>query len=171
MLLSAGDDTKIFAYSVNEFTKFSPHDVCPAPQRALVHMVQNSVFNQMPLLLVQASNRVDILSLRLGNGIVPDKASRGIVSTNLLARVNSKGSGKIICSAFSPSGSLFSFSNHIKLSLFELKSCKGGKSAWIINKRTLPGKLPYGHAMTFTFDSSRLILAGHDRRIYVSIPS
>uniref|UniRef100_A0A7C8YJ30 Uncharacterized protein n=1 Tax=Opuntia streptacantha TaxID=393608 RepID=A0A7C8YJ30_OPUST len=167
MLLSAGDDTKIFAYSVNEFTKFSPHDVCPAPQRALVHMVQNSAFNQMPLLLVQASNRVDIMSLRLGNGVLPDKASRGIVSTNLLARVNSKGSGKITCSAFSPSGSLFSFSNHIKPSLFELKSCKGGKSAWIINKRTLPGKLPYGHAMTFTFDSSRLILAGHDRRIYI----
>ncbi|KAH9604460.1 hypothetical protein KSS87_000998 [Heliosperma pusillum] len=168
MLLSAGDDTRIFAYSADEFSKFSPHDVCPAPQRVQVHFIQKSIFKQMPLLLVQASNRVDIMSLRLGNAIVPDKASNnGHASTNLLARVNSKASGKIICSSISPSGSLFSFSNHTKPSLFELKKQEGSKSPWVINKRQLPGKLPFAHALTFTSDTSRLIIAGNDRRIYM----
>ncbi|XP_021851251.2 WD repeat-containing protein PCN [Spinacia oleracea] len=167
MLLSAGDDTRMFAYSANEFTKFSPHDVCPAPQRVPVHLVQNSVFNKMPLLLVQASNGVDILSLKLGNGTGPDKAQGGKAATNLLARVNSKGSGKITCSAISPSGSQFCFSNHVKPRLFILRKGEGCKSAWVIGKRQLPGKLPYAHAMVFTSDSSRLIVAGSDRRIYV----
>ncbi|KAK9756493.1 hypothetical protein RND81_01G101700 [Saponaria officinalis] len=167
MLLSAGDDTRMFAYSANEFTKFSPHDVCPAPQRVQVHFAQNSIFKQMPVLLVQAANRVDIMSLRLGSGIIPDKASSGHASTTLLARVNSKASGKITCSSISPSGSLFSFSNHTKPSLFELKKHEGSKAPWVISKRQLPGKLPFAHAMTFTSDSNRLIIAGNDRRIYI----
>lgn len=167
MLLSAGDDTRIFAYSANEFTKFSPHDVCPAPQRVPVHIVQNSIFNKMPLLLVQTSNGVDVLSLKLGSGADLDKAYGARAATNLLARVSSKGSGKVTCSTMSPSGKLFCFSNHVKPKLFELRRGEGCKSAWVIDKRQLPGKLPYAHALIFTSDSSRLIVAGSDRRIYV----
>ncbi|KAL2895013.1 WD repeat-containing protein PCN [Bienertia sinuspersici] len=167
MLLSAGDDTRMFAYSANEFTKFAPHDVCPAPQRVPVHFVQNSIFNKMPLLLAQTTNGVDILSLKLKNGAVLDKAPGGQASTSLLARVNNKGSGKIICSSISPSGSLFCFSNHVKPRLFELKRGESNKIAWVIDKRQLPGKLPYALALTFTSDSSRLIVAGSDRRIYI----
>ncbi|KAH7663100.1 WD40-repeat-containing domain-containing protein [Dioscorea alata] len=39
MLISAGDDTKLFAYSAREFTQFSPHDICPAPQRPSIQLV------------------------------------------------------------------------------------------------------------------------------------
>ena len=42
MLISAADDTKLFAYSVKEFTKFSPHDICPAPQRVQIQLVQDT---------------------------------------------------------------------------------------------------------------------------------
>ncbi|CAO2833918.1 unnamed protein product [Amaranthus hypochondriacus] len=167
MLLSAGDDTRIFAYSANEFTKFSPHDVCPAPQRVPVHFVQSSAFNKMPLLLVQSSNGVDIMSLKLGNGAALDKAPGGPATTNLLVRVNKKGSGKITCCTISPCGSLFCFSNHVKPSMFELKRTEGSKTTWLVNKRHLPGKLPYAHALCFTTDSSQLIIAGGDRRIYI----
>ncbi|KAL9225646.1 hypothetical protein vseg_001545 [Gypsophila vaccaria] len=166
MLLSAGDDTRMFAYSANEFTKFSPHDVCPAPQRVQVHFVQNSIFKQRPLLLVQAANSVDIMSLGL-RGTIPDKASSGHASTTLLARAINKASGKITCSSISPSGALFSFSNHNKPSLFELRKHEGSKAPWSINKRQLPGKLPFAHALTFTSDSTRLIIAGNDRKIYI----
>ncbi|XXG56848.1 hypothetical protein AAC387_Pa03g4158 [Persea americana] len=38
MLISAGDDTKLFAYSAKEFTKFAPHDICPAPQRVPIQL-------------------------------------------------------------------------------------------------------------------------------------
>ncbi|GAB4841396.1 hypothetical protein Ancab_022125 [Ancistrocladus abbreviatus] len=168
ILLSAGDDTKIFAYSAKEFTKFSPHDICPAPQRVQAQLVLNSAFSQIPLLLRQAYNWVDICTIQLRNGAVSCKSPPGaLVTANLVARVNSNRNKKITCSAISPSGSLFSFSNHVKLSLFELKRSEVGKCAWRVNKRSLPSKIPFAHSIIFTSDSSQLIVAGHDRRIYV----
>lgn len=72
MLILAGDDTKLFAYSVKEFTKFSPHDICPAPQRTPIQLVLNTDFNQSPMLLVQSSRWLDILSIKLKNDVFPD---------------------------------------------------------------------------------------------------
>ncbi|KAL7245410.1 hypothetical protein ACSBR2_000691 [Camellia fascicularis] len=170
MLISAGDDTKLFAYSAKEFSKFSPHDICPAPQRVPSQLVLNTVFDQTPLLLVQASYWVDILCVRVKSGAIPGMgsgSSGGLATTNLLARVKSKGSRKIICSTISTSGKLFAYSDHVKPSLFELKRSGVGKSAWTVNKRKLPSNLPFAHSMVFSFDSSRLMIAGHDRRIYV----
>ncbi|KAA8528450.1 hypothetical protein F0562_035805 [Nyssa sinensis] len=170
MLISAGDDTKLFAYSAKEFTKFSPHDICPAPQRVPIQLVPNTVFNQTSLLLVQASYWLDILCVRVKSSGVPDMGSGpcgGHATTDLLARVKSKASRKIICSSISTSGLLFAYSDHVKPSLFELKRREVGKSSWTVNKRQLPLKLPFAHSMVFSFDSSRLMIAGHDKRIYV----
>ncbi|KAI9201195.1 hypothetical protein LWI28_019972 [Acer negundo] len=166
MLISAGDDTKLFAYSVKEFTKFSPHDICPAPQRVPIQLVHNKLLNHSSLLLVQDSYWLDILSVRLNNNI-DSGPSGGRATTDLVARVKSKASRKIICSTISNSGVLFSYSDHVKPNLFELKRHEAGKSAWAINKRQLPRKLPFAHAMVFSHDCSRLMIAGHDRRIYV----
>lgn len=173
MLISAGDDTKLFAYSVKEFTKFSPHDICPAPQRVPIQLVHNTVFNQTPLLLVQASHWLDILCVRTKNVAFPEMAcgpSGGLATTDLLARIKAKASRKIICSCMSSSGELFAYSDHVRPSLFNLKMRGAGKSTWTVNKRKLPQKLPFAHSMVFSFDSSRLMIAGHDRRIYVSFP-
>ncbi|XP_052190452.1 WD repeat-containing protein PCN-like [Diospyros lotus] len=166
MLISAGDDTKLFAYSAKEFTKFSPHDICPAPQRAPIQLVVNTTFDQMPLVLVQASHWLDILSVRVKGGAVPG-TSGGLATTDLLARVKSKASRKIICSTISTSGLLFAYSDHVKPSLFELKRSEVGKRALTVNKRQLPLGLPFAHSLIFSYDSSRLIIAGNDRRIYV----
>ncbi|XVF65997.1 hypothetical protein PTKIN_Ptkin09bG0295300 [Pterospermum kingtungense] len=163
MLISAGDDAKLFAYSAKEFTRFSPHDICPAPQRVSVQMVLNTWFNQTSFLLVQSSYWLDVLCV-----CVPDGGSGsygGLVTTNLVARVKSKASRKIICSAMSNSGELFSYSDHIRLSLFALS--RKGQSKWTINKRQLPLDLPSAHSMVFTSDGARLLIAGHDRRIYI----
>ncbi|CBI19382.3 unnamed protein product, partial [Vitis vinifera] len=89
-----------------------------------------------------------------------------LATTDLLVRVKSKASRKIICSTISASGSLFAYSDHVKPSLFELKSAHG-RSAWTVNKRQLPQKLPFAHSMVFSCDSSRLMIAAYDRRIYV----
>ncbi|XP_020548323.1 U3 small nucleolar RNA-associated protein 4 isoform X2 [Sesamum indicum] len=170
MLISAGDDTKLFAYSVKEFTKFSPHDICPAPQRMPMQLVLKTVFNQTPLLLIQAAHSLDIYCVRLKNGMVSDTSpgpSGGLASTDLVARVKCKASRKIICSTISSSGTSFAYSDHVKPNLFELKRNKSGKSLWNVNKRQLPKELPFAHYMVFSSDSSRLLLAGHDRRIYV----
>ncbi|KAK6116037.1 hypothetical protein DH2020_008306 [Rehmannia glutinosa] len=170
MLISAGDDTKLFAYSVKEFTKFSPHDICPAPQRMPMQLVPKSVFNKTPLLLIQAAHWLDIYSVRLKNHTVSDigpGTSGGPASIDLVARVKCKVSRKIICSTISLSGTSFAYSDHVKPNLFELKRNKSSKSSWIVNKRQLPQGLPYAHFMVFSSDSTRLLLAGHDKRIYV----
>lgn len=164
MLISAGDDTKLFAYPVKEFTKFSPHDICPAPQRTPIHLVHDTAFNQSPMLLVQSSHCIDVHLLQL-----KDVHTAGAYAkTEILARVKSKGSCKIICSSIANSGVLFGYSDHVKPSLFELKRSEGGKITWSVSRRKLPQRLPFAHCMIFTHDSSWLIVAGHDRKIYVS---
>ncbi|KAL1187589.1 WD repeat-containing protein PCN [Cardamine amara subsp. amara] len=160
MLISAGDDAKIFSYSVQEFTKFPPHDICPASQRVPMQMVHNTVFNQTSLLLVQDSCSLDILRIHISTD------SSGRVSTKPLVRVKSKDARKIICSAISNTGSLFAYSDQIRLSLFELKKNKLGKNPWSASRKRLPN-LPFAHSMVFSCDCSRLIVAGHDRRIYI----
>lgn len=174
MLISAGDDTKLYAYSAKDFTQFEPHDICPAPQRLPIQLVLNTVYNQSSLLLVQASSWLDIMCVRAKNGALPVSASgpgpsRGLLATDLLFRVKSKASRRIICSTISNSGLLFAYSDHVKPTLYELKR-KGVKNGWTIDKRLLPRKLPYAHSMVFSSDSSRLMIAGHDRRINVSCP-
>ncbi|GFQ02575.1 cirhin [Phtheirospermum japonicum] len=159
MLISAGDDTKLFAYSVKEFTKFSPHDICPAPQRMPIQLIPKTVFNQIPLLLIQAAHSLDIYCVRVKNHTVSNISS----GTSVKCKV----SRKIICSTISSSGTSFAYSDHVKPNLFELKRIETGKGSWAINKRQLPKELPFAHYMIFTSDSSRLLLAGHDRRIYM----
>ncbi|MBA0828282.1 hypothetical protein Goarm_012975 [Gossypium armourianum] len=166
MLVSAGDDAKLFAYSAKEFTRFSPHDVCPAPQRVPVQLVVNTRFSQTSFLLVQASSWLDVLCVR-----VPDVGSGpygGLATTNLVARVKSKLSRKIVCSAMSNSGELLGYSDQIRPSLFAL-SRQAGESTWTLSKRQLPQDLPSAHSMAFTCDGVWLLIAGHDRRIYVSV--
>uniref|UniRef100_A0A0V0IUX6 Putative cirhin-like n=1 Tax=Solanum chacoense TaxID=4108 RepID=A0A0V0IUX6_SOLCH len=159
MLMSGGDDTKLFAYSAREFTKFSPHDICPVPQRPHIQLAVNTIFNQAALLLIQASYWIDVLLVRAVSG--------GAAKTDLVARVKCKAPRKITCSAISPSGALFAFSDHVKCCLFELKRIASSKSPWAVNKSHLPLDLPFAHSMVFSADSSRLMIAGCDRRVYV----
>nr|XP_043636645.1 WD repeat-containing protein PCN-like [Erigeron canadensis] len=160
MLISAGDDTKLFAYSANEFTKFAPHDICPAPQRPPIQLVCRAADKLIRLLLVQAPHWLDLFTVNVNK-------DGGAATTDMVARVKSKGLRKIICSSISPSGRFFSYSDHVKPCLFELKKNETGKSVWSISKRKLPSSLPFAHSMIFTSDSSRLMISGHDRMIYV----
>ncbi|XP_059287416.1 WD repeat-containing protein PCN-like [Lycium ferocissimum] len=169
MLISGGDDTKLFAYSAREFTKFSPHDICSSPQRPPIQLAVNTISSQASLLLVQASYWIDIFCVRVKNGVVSDSCgpAGGAARTDLVARVKCKTSRKITCSAISPSGVLFAYSDHVRPCLFELKKSGAGKSAWTVSRRQLPLGLPFAHSMVFSADSSRMMIAGCDRRIYV----
>lgn len=160
MLISAGDDTKLFAYSANEFTKFAPHDICPAPQRPPIQLVCSTINKFTYVLLVQASHWLDIFTVHAKSG--------GVSTTDMVARVKSKGLRKIICSSISPSARFFAYSDNVKPCLFELKKKGNEKSVWSISKRKLPSSLPFAHSMIFASDSSRLMISGHDRMIYVS---
>ncbi|XP_020571588.1 U3 small nucleolar RNA-associated protein 4 homolog [Phalaenopsis equestris] len=164
MLISGGDDTKLFAYSAREFTQYSPHDICPAPQRMLLQIVPSTVSDGASVLLAQHGTQLDLLLIKSNHG-EPLRRSKAI--TQFIAHVKSKESRKIISSAISNSGNLFAYSDHVKPCIFELKKPKSRKSGWSITKLHLPRRLPYAHCMVFSVDSSRLMLAGHDRKIYV----
>lgn len=159
MLISGGDDAKLFAYPAKEFTQFSPHNICPTPQRPLIKLVNTTVLHGASVMLVQFPGWLDVLHVKLDGKVL---------GTQLLARIKSKGSRKIISSAMSNSGMLFAYSDQVKPCLFELKQHKVGKNKWNIGKVQLPKGLPYAHSMVFSPDSTLLILAGHDRKIYVS---
>uniref|UniRef100_A0A7N0TIR6 Uncharacterized protein n=1 Tax=Kalanchoe fedtschenkoi TaxID=63787 RepID=A0A7N0TIR6_KALFE len=169
MLISAGDDTKLLAYPANDFTRFSPHDICPAPQRVPIQFVPNTVFNQISMLLSQSSHRLDIFRVCKTNVPIPGQNSGpscSMANVNLLAQVKCKSSQKIICSTISSSGKFIAYSDQQKIAFLELKS-EVRKNSWTIHRKNLPKGLPYAHSMAFTPDSSRLIISGCDRRIYV----
>lgn len=172
MLISAGDDAKLFAYPAKEFTKFSPHDICPAPQRMDMQLVHQTEYNQTPLLLVQASHWLDIYCIRTKYNPpfkISSGPSGGIATTNLLARVKRKAPRRIICSTISSSGTSIAYSDHVKPNLFELRRSKVDKGSWTVHKRKLPRELPSAFCMIFSSDSSRLLLAGRNREIYVCL--
>lgn len=162
MLISSGDDTKLFAYPAKEFTMFEPHDICPAPQRVSMQLVHNTAIDRNSMMLVQYSEHLDVVLVSLDC-----RASPRIPTTKNLARIKSKESRKIICSAISTSGMFIGYSDHVKPCLLELRH-KGGNRGWSLNKLQLPKGLQSAHSMVFSVDSSHLMLAGHDRKIYVS---
>ncbi|CAI8606221.1 unnamed protein product [Vicia faba] len=130
MLISAGDDTKLYAYAVKEFTGFKPHCICPLPQRTPIQVALNTSFNQSPMLLLQSSHWLEVRLLHLKN----------VRRTGDYAKAESVGRFKIKASRI---------------------------ITWSFGKRKLPERLPTAHSMIFSHDSSWLIVAGLDRRIYV----
>ncbi|PKA55771.1 Guanine nucleotide-binding protein subunit beta-like protein B [Apostasia shenzhenica] len=167
MLISGGDDTKLFAYSAREFTQFSPHDICPAPQRLLVQMMLNTVADGASMVLAQYPTQLDVLLLKSTHKLLVGSLPGNKLTTQVIAHIKSKESRKIISSAISTSGMLFAYSDHVKPCLLELKKPKTHNNGWSISRILLPRQMPYARCMIFSSDSSLLMLAGHDRKIYV----
>ncbi|CAL4918889.1 unnamed protein product [Urochloa decumbens] len=164
MLISGGDDTKLFAYSAREFTQFAPHNFCPAPQRPLINLAKDNTVNGDSVMLVQSANWLDVLLVTVQNKLTPSTSSREDAKVRLLARLKSKGSRKIISSAASTNGMLLAYSDCLRPCLFALKHKSGKKYA--LDKLELPKGLPSSQCMMFV-DSSILILAGRDGKIYI----
>lgn len=171
MLISGGDDTKMFAYSAKEFTQFAPHNFCPAPQRPLINLARDSTVNGESVMLVQSPNWLDVLLVTVQNKLTTPStsSSKGDATVRQLARLKSKGSRKIISSAASINGTLLAYSDGVRPCLFALRH-KGGKK-YALDKLELPKGLPCSQSMLFTVDSSNLILAGRNGKIYVSLPA
>lgn len=167
MLISGGDDTKLFAYSAREFTQFAPHNFCPAPQRPLINLASDNTVNGESVMLVQSANCIDVLLVTVQNKLIPSTSSRGDATIRLVVHLKSKGSRKIVSSAVSNNGMLLAYSDCVKPSLFALRP-KGGKK-FSLDKIELPKGIPCSQSMMFTVDSSSLILSCHDGKIYVSV--
>lgn len=141
---------------------FEPHDVCPAPQRMSMQLVRNTAIDGNSMMLAHYSGHLDVVLVSLD----PHASPRTPTMKNL-ARIKSKESRKIICSAVSSNGMFIAYSDHVKPCLLELRH-KGRNRGWSLIKLQLPQGLQFAHCMVFSVDSSFLILAGHDRKIYVS---
>ncbi|KAL6637797.1 hypothetical protein ACP70R_025369 [Stipagrostis hirtigluma subsp. patula] len=165
MLISGGDDTKLFAYSAKEFTQFAPHNFCPAPQRPSINLARDSTINGDSVMLVQSANWLDVLLVTVQNKLTPSTSSRGDATIRHLARLKSKASRKIISSAASANGSLLAYSDSVRPCLFALKHKSGKK--YNLEKLELPKGLPCSLSILFSVDSSSLILAGRDGKIYI----
>ncbi|CAM0876068.1 unnamed protein product [Alopecurus aequalis] len=165
MLISGGDDTKLFAYSAREFTQFAPHNFCPAPQRPLINLARDSTVNGKSLMLVQSANFLDVLLMSVQNKLIPSTSSRGDVMLKNICHVKSKRSQKIISSAVSTNGTRLAYSDSVSTSIFSLRH-KGGMK-YALDKIVLPNKIPCSQSMIFTVDSSSLILSCQDGKIHV----
>lgn len=165
MLISGGDDTKLFAYSAREFTQFAPHNFCPAPQRPLINLARDGTVNGDSVMLVQSANWLDVLLVSVQNNLIPSTSSRGDATIRQVVRLKSKGSRKIVSSAISTNGMLLAYSDCVKPCLFALRH-KGGKK-YALDKVELPKGIPSSQSMMFTADSSNLVLACCDGKIYV----
>lgn len=60
MLISGGNDAKLFTYPANAFLSFHPHDICPCPERPFIRLAAQSAIYGGTLMMVQHSSRVDI---------------------------------------------------------------------------------------------------------------
>ncbi|ONK79691.1 uncharacterized protein A4U43_C01F9060 [Asparagus officinalis] len=160
MLISSGDDSKLFAYPAKEFTQFDPHDICPAPQRVSMQLVNNTAIDGH-LMFAQQIGQLDVILVSLDHHSSPN-----IPKTKNLARIKTKECRKIISSAVSNNGMFIAYSDNVRPCLLELRQ-KGGNSNWSLSKLQLPRGLQFAHCMVFSSDSSHLMLAGHDRKIHV----
>eukprot|EP00271_Cylindrocystis_brebissonii_P004887 TRINITY_DN16808_c0_g1_i1.p1 TRINITY_DN16808_c0_g1~~TRINITY_DN16808_c0_g1_i1.p1 ORF type:complete len:1190 (+),score=220.21 TRINITY_DN16808_c0_g1_i1:223-3792(+) len=101
---------------------------------------------------------------------------------SLIAKIKSGSSNHISCSAISPNGRFIAFSDTEKVRLYELEppsaadqqaaasgvNEKAGLEAlWRIRKRRLPDRVPPGHQLTFSADSSKFLVAARVGGIWV----
>lgn len=106
LIISTGNDTKLIAYSTNEFTNIGPHDICHAPQTLAIQLVCS---NASSMLLIQSSKWLDMFMVNVKGGY-------GVSTTDIVARVKSKSKRKIIYNSMSSSQRfffIFTFGNFI----------------------------------------------------------
>uniref|UniRef100_A0ACD5X885 Uncharacterized protein n=1 Tax=Avena sativa TaxID=4498 RepID=A0ACD5X885_AVESA len=164
MLISGGDDARLFAYSAREFTQYESHNFCPAPQRPLINLARDRTADGDSVMLVQSANCLDVLHVSVQNNQIPSTSSRRYATPREVVHLKCKGSRKIISSAVSSKGDLFAYSDCVKPCLFSLRH-KGGK--YLLDKKELPKGIPCSQSMMFTVDSTSLILSCNDGKIYV----
>ncbi|XP_024544921.1 WD repeat-containing protein PCN isoform X1 [Selaginella moellendorffii] len=202
MLVSGGNDAKLFAYPANDMMSYQPHDICPAPERPVVQLAPGLAQDGNVVMMAQhptyidiwrvassqstgkrpeAENGVDSDDITLGKRKRSDSTSEETLSTSyqqdqaskgaqsgqrpvLLAKIKSKATAHITCSAFSEDGKYVAFSDRTKARLFELKHAQ---KQWTIKKKNLPGTVPPAHRMIFSVGSSRLIMACSQGEILV----
>ncbi|MCO5547308.1 hypothetical protein L7F22_000756 [Adiantum nelumboides] len=65
MLVSGGNDAKLFTYPANAFLAFHPHDICFAPQRTPVTLALGSKFQSGLIMMAQHEHQVELWKITI----------------------------------------------------------------------------------------------------------
>lgn len=68
MLVSGGNDAKLFTYPANAFLAFHPHDVCSAPQRTPIQVASKSRVHNGLIMMAQHEHQVDVWKININPG-------------------------------------------------------------------------------------------------------
>ncbi|CAM6020208.1 unnamed protein product [Sphagnum balticum] len=165
MLISGGNDAKLFTYPANSFLSFHPHDICPAPERPFIQLAHRSPLQGGTLMMAQHPTWVDVWKIN-SNESALNMDNRSMLKAQpliLLARIKCKSSGHITCSAISGNGCLVALSDCQRPRLYQLEHDFTNNSVSEdkmrrISKKKLPPVLQATHCMLFSADSTRLLL-------------
>ncbi|CAK9225547.1 unnamed protein product [Sphagnum troendelagicum] len=165
MLISGGNDAKLFAYPANSFLLFYPHDISPAPERPFFQLARQSAVQSGTLMMAQHPTWVDVWNIDTYEPAPNMHHQSNAQPLKLLARIKCKLSGHITCSAISGNGCLVAVSDCQRPRLYQLEhdftnNCVSGGKMMQICKKKLPPVLRATHCMIFSADSGRLLLAG-----------
>ncbi|KAJ7533600.1 hypothetical protein O6H91_13G056600 [Diphasiastrum complanatum] len=69
MLVSGGNDAKLFAYPANAYLDFYPHDVSPAPERMFIQLAHKCYLSGATLVMAQHTNWIDIWKVSVENSL------------------------------------------------------------------------------------------------------
>lgn len=75
MLVSGGNDAKLFTYPANAFLAFHPHDVCCAPQRTPISLALNSKHHNGLIMMAQHEHQVEVWNININEPAVGQVAS------------------------------------------------------------------------------------------------
>ena len=173
MLVSGGNDSRLFAFAAESFMTFYPHAFCPSPQPPPMALSRRG--QAASLLLVQQPYEIDIWQLpgQEGNGSLKKRKKEGMENgthgggeaakdpqgPSLIARMKMSSPEAITCSAVSPDGRHVAYSDSSKVRLFELMQTGGVKGGVTIRRCKVGAVVPPAHTLTFSTDSLHLIVA------------
>ncbi|KAG6555830.1 hypothetical protein Mapa_002471 [Marchantia paleacea] len=72
MLISGGNDCKLFTYPAEAFLAFHPHDICHAPQRPQVQFAGDLSSSGLSVLMAQHSTWIDVWKMNTNRNAVTD---------------------------------------------------------------------------------------------------
>lgn len=75
MLVSGGNDAKLFTYPANAFLAFHPHDVCSAPQRTPVSLALSSKLQKGIIMMAQHEHQVEVWKVNINSSACGQIAS------------------------------------------------------------------------------------------------
>ncbi|KAK9820486.1 hypothetical protein WJX72_010807 [[Myrmecia] bisecta] len=175
LLLTGGNDSQLFAYSVSRFTKEHATRITKRPEPPELQLaVPTDATGPSGRLLCMQRSHLEVWQLgqaanRLLPGASPSQPQEGMeveiaVQPRLLVKLEMAGPSHNLSSAMSPDGQLIAVSDHSHVRLFKLDVSEedGLQNPPNVYSQPLPAGLPGACRMAFLPDGKRLLAVAAD---------